>query len=341
MELSLKPLLAGALLAGAIVQAQVPPKVAADLVDIGRGVCFPQTAALYQPLQPKPPYTDVEISRDVSFGPNKLDVIDLVTPKAGSGNLPVLVYIPGGAGNKQADGEDGAPFYSNVAVWAARNGMVGVVMQRHPGAAWDDPAKDIGMLVQRLHDNIGEHKGNPNRIFLWAQSAGNIPTATYIGHPELYGPDGVGIKGVVFMSAPGFNILPVTPPAVAGGIASCGEPGAPATATAAKGKGKGGKGKGGKGKGRGDQPDQATMLAQSNLPGLTASNVPMFISAAELDPESLIAFAETLRDQLVNAGKKPQFRIIPKHSHISQVMSANTADTSVTGPILQWMQIIK
>ncbi len=340
MNLTLKPLLTGALLAAAMVQAQVPPKVAADLVDIGRGVCFPQTAALYRSLQPAPPYNDVEISRDLSFGPNKLDVIDLVTPKAGGGNLPVLVYVPGGAGNKRADGADGELFYSNVAVWAARNGMVGVVMQRHPGEAWDDPAKDIGLLVQWLQKNIGDHKGNPNRIFFWAQSAGNIPTATYIGHPELYGPNGVGIKGVVFMSGPGFNIQPVTPPAVAGGIPSCGEPGAPATAGGSR-KGKGAKGKGGKGKGRGNQPDQATMLAQSNLPGLTASNVPMFISAAELDPESVIVFAETLRDQLDKAGKKPQFRIIPKHSHISQVMSANTADTTVTGPILEWMRSIK
>jgi hypothetical protein len=29
------------------------------------------------------------------------------------------------------------------------------------------------------------------------------------------------------------------------------------------------------------------------------------------------------------------------HSHISEVMSPNTADTSVTGPILKWIKSVK
>src|SRR5690349_21720606 len=194
--------------------AEVPPEIAKQLVTIGRGVCVPETAQIYRPLQPNPPYTCITIARDISFGPDPKNVLDVFAPEKGGGARPVLIYVSGGAGNKQQGGPNGDAFYDNIMLWAVKNRMVGVNMQRRPGEAWDDPAKDIALVVQWVGQNIARYKGNPARVFLWAQSAGNIPVATYIGHPEFYGPNGAGVKGVVFMSAPGFNILPVTAPSV-------------------------------------------------------------------------------------------------------------------------------
>src|SRR5205814_2381539 len=84
-------------------------------------------------------------------------------------------------------------------------------------------------------------------------------------------------------------------------------------------------------------PDAATQLARSSLPGLINSKVPFLVSTAELDPPSIIAFAETLKDQLCKAGRCPTYVVFKDHSHISEVMSPNTADDSVTGPILKWI----
>jgi triacylglycerol lipase len=337
------------LLAG-VTRAAVPPEIAKQLVAIGRGVCVPETAQVYRPLHPNPPYPGVSITRDVSFGPDPKDVLDVFAPEKGGGSRPVLIYVSGGAGNKLQGGPNGDVFYDNVMLWAVKNGMVGVNMQRHPGAEWDDPAKAIGMIVQWVNQNIAQHKGNPNRVFLWAQSAGNVPTSTYMAHSELWGPKGVGVKGVVFMSPPAFNILPATPPPVgAGGFGPCGQPnGQPVAAGPAKGgpggpgggNGKGGGGKG-DGKGRGAQPDAATQLARSNLPGLVNSKVPFMLSVAELDPPNIIGFAETLKDQLCKAGHCPTYAVYKDHSHISEVMSPDTADDSVTGPILKWMKSVK
>ncbi len=327
-----------------LAQAQVPPEIAKQLVNIGRGVCVPETAQVYRPLHPNPPYAGVKIARDLSFGPDKQDVLDVFSPEKGGNSLPVLVYVSGGAGNKQQGGPNGDVFYDNVMLWAVKNGMVGVNMQRHPGAAWDDPAKAVGMVVAWVQKNIKGYKGNPDRVFMWAQSAGNVPVSTYVGHPELYGPKGVGLKGVVFMSAPNFNILPARPPAVQGGFGPCGQPdgsGPSAAANAGRGKGGAAKGKGGGGRGRGAQPDEATQLARSNLPGLVKSKVPFFVSVAELDPPNIIAFAETLRDELCKAGACPTYQEFKDHSHISEVMSPDTADDSVTGPILKWMRSVK
>ena len=161
--------------AAGLAQAQVPPEIAKQLVTIGRGVCVPETAKLYRPMHANPPYTGVTIHRDISFGPDPKDVLDVFAPEKGGGNRPVLIYVSGGAGNKLQGGPNGDVFYDNIMLWAVKNGMVGVNMQRHPGAAWDDPGKAVGMVVQWVAQNIAMHKGNPARVFIWSQSAGNAP----------------------------------------------------------------------------------------------------------------------------------------------------------------------
>jgi len=158
-----------------------------------------------------------------------------------------------------------------------------------------------------------------------------VPAGTYVGHPEFYGARGVGLMGVIFMSPATFDILPAVPPQ-AGPNPPCGpQPAAAPPAAQAP----------AAGRGRGAQPDAATQLARSNLPGLVKSGLPFLITTAELDPPSIIAFAETLKDQLCKAGRCPTYVVMKEHSHISEVMSPNTADDSVTGPILKWIKSVK
>ncbi len=349
-----------ALLTAGVVEAQVPPDLAKQLVTIGRGVCVPETSKLYLPIQGKPPYPGISITRDVKFGPDAMDVVDVFASEKGGGNRPVLIYVSGGAGNKLANGPEGV-FYDNIMLWAVKNGMVGVNMQRHPDTTGDyyGTAKAVGMVVEWVRNNIASHKGNPARVFIWSQSAGNQPVANYIGHPELYGPKGVGLKGAVFMSSPGFNILPATPPQVQGGNGGpCndpvtgqpsagarggpgGGPGGGGRAGAGRGTGAGrGAGGGGGGRGRG-QVDEATQQARSDLKGLVDSKLPFIVSSAQLDPPGVIAFAETFRDALCKAGRCPLYLTFKDHSHISEVEAVNTKDVSVTGPILKWMKGVK
>jgi hypothetical protein len=318
-----------------MARAQVPPEIAKQLIAIGRGVCTPETAQLYRPLHPDPPYPGVSITRDVSFGPDPKNVLDVFTGDEGNGPRTVLIYVSGGPGNKRQGGPNGDVFYDNIMLWAVRNGMVGVNMQRRPGQTWDDPAKDVALVVQWVNRNIARYKGDAGRVFIWSQSAGNGPVGTYIGHPEFYGPGGVGVKGVIFMSAPGFNILPATPPAV-GGIPACRQP----DGSEVRGEGEG-RTRGGPGRGLPAQPDAEPQLARSNLRGLIDSKLPFMVSTAELDPPNVIAFSETLRDQLCKARRCPVYVVFKDHSHISQVMSPDTADTSVTGPILKWIKSAK
>ena len=133
-----------------LTQAEVPPEIAKQLVSIGRGVCVPETAQVYRPLHSNPPYSGVTIARDISFGPDPKNVLDVFSAEKGGGSRPVLIYVSGGAGNKLQGGPNGDVFYDNIMLWAVKNGMTGVNMQRHPGENWDDPAKAVACAEQRL-----------------------------------------------------------------------------------------------------------------------------------------------------------------------------------------------
>jgi triacylglycerol lipase len=349
------------------VHAQVPPDIAAELRQIGTGVCVPETAKLYKPLQQMPPYTGVTIMRDISYAQDQRTVMDVFASEKGGGSRPVLVYVSGGGGDKKVTGPDGDPFYDNIMLWAVKNGMTGVNMQRRGGfgggAAWDEPAKDIGLVVEWIRQNIKKYKGNPDRIFLWADSAGNSPVSTYAGHPEIAGPNGAAVKGIVLMSSPNFNIAPETVPqgSAAAAIAAtaslsrnCNRPAGegrggrgPAQVGAAPGpggarQGAGGGGAGGRGGAGAPAVDPATQLARSNLPGLAKGKIAVYLAWGELDSNNILSFDEALKNALCKAGRCPTTsELIKDHSHVSLVFSPNTPDDSVTGPILKWMKSVK
>ena len=356
-------------LAICVARAQVPPNIEAELIKIGHIVDPACTAKLYRPLMPAndinsnvtPLYPGITIARDVSFGPHSKDLIDIFTADKGGASRTVLMYLPGGAGNKtEQQNREANAFMDNVGRWATKNGMVGILMQRHPGQNWDDPAKDVSAMIQWVEANISRYNGNPDRMFIWAQSAGNGPLGTYLGRPEVWGPKGVGVKGAILMSGQ-WNIAPLEVPGAGRGPApnepggafykagsTCGANGPGATDGAISGpssaKDEGGPG-GGAG-GRGAAPDPATQIARSTLPALKKTPVKLLFASAELDPGvhgGMSAFYQTLHDELCKEGPDhcPTMLYEKGESHMSEVFSIDTDDKTVSGPILAWMKKVK
>ena len=148
-----------------VIEAQVPPDIEAKLKEIGQIVDPACTAKLYRPLMPAndvnskvtPLYPGIAIARDVSFGPDPKDVVDVFSADKGGGNRAVIMYVPGGGGNKteQQDKEANA-FYDNIGRWGTKNGMVVVLMQRHPSPGFDGPAKDVSLAIQWIQNNIAK-----------------------------------------------------------------------------------------------------------------------------------------------------------------------------------------
>jgi len=354
------------------VWADVPPTIEAGLRKIGPIVDPACTAKLYRPLMPAKditsgdpnPYPGVRVLRNQSFGKDPKDVVDIFAGDKGPASRDVLIYVPGGGGDKiEIQNKDANAFYDNIGRWAAKHGMVGVTMQRHASASWDGGAKDVSAMIQWLQAHVAKYKGNPQRMFIWAHSAGNVPVGTYLGRPELYGPKGVGVKGAILMSAGPFNILPaqgppMDPAAMMALMTSagkaCGETGGLlATAGALPGQAPGEPGGpppagAGPFPGMGGPPvDAATQLARSSLPGLAKSGVKILLASAEMDlgvdPNAnggLMPFSKALSDALCGVGPEhcPRLLVAKGHSHMSVVFSIDTADTSVSDAVLAFIQ---
>jgi hypothetical protein len=382
-----------------VVQAQVPANIATELKKIGQIVDVACTAKVYRPLMPKndyntywppdaaapvstaPLYPGVAIARDQSFGPNAKDVVDIFSAEKGGGNRPVLIYVPGGAGNKlEQQVRDANAFYDNIGRWGTRNGLVVVTVQRHPGVNWDDGGRDISMAVDWVKDNIAKYKGDPNRLFIWAHSAGNGPLGVYVGHPERW-KNGVQVKGAIFMSGnpvPGVGAAPGGAPGgrgAAGGAfgapggpqpgAACGLPSTSLTSSEgaiagpssarAGGAGPGAPGAApGGGRGRGfPQLTPEERAERDNLPGFKKSNVRIMLVRAELDPGvmgDMLPDDKALHDALCavdGAGAKdgtghcPTMLFAKGESHMSEVFSLDTGDQIVAKPVLNWIRRIK
>jgi hypothetical protein len=192
-----------------------------------------------------------------------------------------------------------------------------------------------------------------------------MPLGTYMGRPELWGPKGVGVKGVIFMSAAPFNILPLKAEmgspqdmmkmfALAG--KTCGAAGPMSSDAALPGKTEGQPGgpSGPMPAPVGPRPgvpdaDAATQLARSSLPALKMSSAKIMLANAELDigtdpaQGNIMMFNKVLSDELCKDGPDhcPTMLIAKGHSHMSIVFSIDTPDTSVSGPILAWIKAIQ
>jgi Carboxylesterase family len=212
-------------------------------------------------------------------------------------------------------------------------------------------------MLQWVEANIAKYKGNPERMFIWAQSAGNGPLGTYIGRPEVWGAKGAGVKGAIFMSGQ-WNIAPLEVRGVGSGRGAggnplagmgvaCGEGGADAKPGLIAGPSRADpRPPAGRGFGAPQPPDPATQLARSTLPEFKKTKVKLLFATAELDPGidgAMSPFFQTLHDELCKEGPDhcPTMLFEKGESHMSEVFSIDTADQTVSGPILAWMKKVK
>ena len=299
--------------------AQVTPDMKARIAAIGRVVDPPSTAQLYARLQKHPPYAGVRVMRDVAYGPDARDVLDVFQPEHAVADRPVLIFVAGGPGNKHEDVPEG-DFYDNIMLWAVKHGMVGVNVQRHAEfVPWEAGARDLAQAIDWVHKSLHQMGGDPNRIFIWGHSSGAAVLSHYLAHPELYPAGGVGVKGAILMAGP-YNLAPLqgtAPPLVIR------------------------MGMQGESMHMPPDTDPAATLAASDLQGLRALKLPLFVGVTQLDPEMLVESTQMLNKQLCDAGHCPRFVLFKDHGHMSALFAVGTADVSTSKPVLDWMESVK
>jgi triacylglycerol lipase len=160
----------------------------------------------------------------------------------------------------------------------------------------------MAAIVAWLKTNIARYGGDSSKIFFWGHSAGAAHVADYLANAANAVRD-TGVAGAILTS--GFYDLGTE---VSVWQAYYGA-------------------------------DVSKYTERSSLPGLLKTNVPLFVTDAELDdPVNFQAQAEKLTRTLAAAGKPVERLRLPGHSHISETYAVGTGDRSLSGPVLAFIR---
>ena len=282
----------------------MPAQVAAALREIGPKIDGARTGPLYAPLFPKEPYEGVTLTRDLAYGPHERHRLDVFAPPGkavapkGKG-MPIVVFVHGGGFSRGAKHSDGSPFYDNIGLWAAGQGMLGITVNYRLAPQFPYPAgvEDLERVVAWVKAHAREHGGDPARLYLWGHSAGGAHVADYL--------------------------VRVKKPAVAGAVLTSGIYTLGNTVSAWKDY---------------YGADVSLYAARESLPLLAKSPVPLLVTGAELDPPNFVADTEALVKSRQSSGKPTRSVTLPGHSHISETYAVGSADQSLSAPVLQFIR---
>ena len=290
-----------ALLATA-TSAQVPADIAAKVRATGQAM-DPSIGSLYAPLFPKEPWAGLTGQRDIAYGADPLQKLDVYAPEGAQGKkLPVLLFVHGGGFTRGTAHGDFYP--QNIPEWAAKNGMVGISIDYRlaPKDPWPAGAKDLASAIAWTKANIAKFGGDPNRIILFGHSAGANHVADYAAHPEVRGAEGASVKGVVMIS-PAYSTAPAARPNTYYG------------------------------------QDADLGSAAGQITRLTASPYPLFYGFAEFDPKPMKDTASAVIDGVCKTQSRcPKSVELKDSNHFSEGMAVGTSDQQLTGPLLAWIK---
>ncbi len=296
--------------------AALPPDVQAAIRTIGPTMGADGVGRTGDALRPVMPATLEATLRDARYGPdprNRLDVFSLgnvvsavpgsiaspvpgniASPVPGGGGRPVLVFVHGGGFTGGDKTRPGVFYYDNIGAWAARAGMVGVIMTYRLAPAHGYPAvvEDIAAALAWVRANIAGQGGDPARIVLVGQSAGAAHVADYLA---------------LHAQAPG-----VAAAALISGVydPSRFPPGPPEQAYYGS--------------------DAALYPVRASAPRLPMLRIPLLLTIAELEPQGFRDQGRALH-QFVPAAT---FMELAGHNHFSTVFDIGSADVELSNAIL-------
>jgi len=246
-----------------------------------------------------------QAATDISYGPDARNRLDIYQPSNGTGAKPVLFFVYGGSwnsGNKDDYGFVGHAF--------AAAGYVTVIADYRlvPEVRFPDFVADGAKALAWINNNIADHGGDPERVFLAGHSAGAYNVMMLALDRTYLRAEGLPadlVKGAAGLSGP-YDFLPL---AVASTKAAFG---------------------------------QADDLEQTQpVTHVTSRAPPIFIATGDADrlvrPKNTRALASRLRA----VGARHQIQIYPGVDHAGTLLALSRplrTDTPVLSDIVEFFR---
>lgn len=263
-----------------------------------------RTGALFARLHENTEKGGVTAHRDLSYGSDPRNVMDIYTPGNAEGRLPAVVFIHGGgltAGHK--DHEASPLMYANIGTYFARNGMVGVnaTYRLVPGITYPQGGEDMKSIVDWLVENAAEYHIDPGKIFFLCSSAGCTHVASLLFDAGLMEGGDPDIAGAIMLSG-----------AYEGGNRDY----------------------------YGDEPETVRRHSPMGLAeAYQGEPVPLFLMSAEYDPNGIETGTARLLALLCEKRDKcPRYTQVQDHNHLSINQHINTADERYSRQMLEFIR---
>jgi acetyl esterase len=296
----------------------VPPQIAAQLREIGPVIDVPAVTRIYAPLHAETPKAGVTRTADIAYGSDPRNKLDAYAPKTRpETRMPVLIFIHGGGFVRGDKAIPQTPFYENIGYYFARHGVLTLIATYRlaPKAAWPAGAQDVGAVVKWARTHAEGLGGDARRIVLWGHSAGAAHVAAYAFDKRLQPKGGSGLAGAILMAGVYDPVLETE------GLAQF----------------------------QGSNPEPSNKAyyganpklyaARAPLRHLTAPKLPVLLIVSELDPPMMHVETGALFAALCGRDKACPELLTPRdHDHISEAYAINTADETISGPVLAFVE---
>jgi triacylglycerol lipase len=289
-----------------------PPQIEARLRALGAVLDLRTATELYSPLLALQPREGVLTTRDQAYGPDERHRLDVYAPAKADAARDVLMIFHGGGFIRGDKSER-----ENLGLYFARAGFVTIVPNYRlaPAAQWPAGAEDVVAATLWAAAHVRGFGGDAARIWLLGESAGAAHVATASLLRRFHPPGGLQVQGLILISGV-YNVHLERLARAQFGVPTP-DPRSEAYFGA----------------------DSARYPAMSIIDLVDAPPLPMLITYAEMDLLQMQVQAGELFARLVTRhGYAPELAVIRAHNHLSQIISINTGDESLTTPILGFLR---
>lgn len=270
----------------------MPEHIAERIREMGPVIDPPGTAAIYSGEPRRFGPADVEVTREISYGPHERHRLDVYVGanRSAPGAAPVLMLVHGGGfvGGGLGSFVNGATHFAGLGFV-----VVNITYPLAPENKFPAGPRAVGQAMNWARDNAASYGGDPQRIFVLGASAGATHVAGYVFMPSLLEEGTAEAAGAVLYS-PNFVVNLDDPEAAA---VYYGE-------------------------------DLEAIPDKLVVPGnIERTSIPVLATLAEYDPPPFHQSVARLYHELVNDhGINMRLRQLPGHNHISVQSSIGTQD---------------